>query len=385
MKRCFLTLALAILSFGMSFTPVLTYAAPRERCFQETGLCVSGAILAYWEKNGGLPVFGYPISSLATETVENWKGPVQWFERDRLEDHGRDGVLAGRLAAEVLERQDRPWQSLPLATTTPDGCRFFAETGHTLCGPFLRYWTDNGGLMRFGFPISEAFRETLPTGNEDTWTGTVQYFERRRMEYHPEHAGTPYDVLLGLLGRMTYVPPGSRGSGGSQYFGKAAPPLEATARAYPTLMSAAAPFAPPKAHIQTQPFERGAIVWVKVDTFSDQAVMYSVYFDSTRNSLVWEAYTDTWTEGQPESDGETPPVGLYAPTRSIGKLWRENQHLRDTLGWATGPALEEQGFLQMFTNSDVLYRASTDRVFIFIKDHRAKDMARIRAGYGNDS
>lgn len=97
----------------MSLTPVLTYAAPRERCFQETGLCVAGAILAYWEKNGGLPVFGYPISPLATETVENWKGPVQWFERDRLEDHGRGGVLAGRLAAEVLEHQDRAWQSLP--------------------------------------------------------------------------------------------------------------------------------------------------------------------------------------------------------------------------------------------------------------------------------
>jgi hypothetical protein len=113
--------------------------------------------------------------------------------------------------------------------------------------------------------------------------------------------------------------------------------------------------------------------------------MYSVYFDTTRNSLVWERYIDTWAKGQPESDGETPPVGLYAPTRSIGKLWRENQHVGDTLGWATGPALEAQGFSQMFTTSDVLYRASTDRVFIFIKDHRAKDMARIRAGYGNDS
>ncbi|MCS7050576.1 MAG: hypothetical protein NZL87_03080, partial [Thermomicrobium sp.] len=29
----------------------------------------------------------------------------------------------------------------------------------------------------------------------------MQYFERARFEYHPEHRGTPYEVLLGLLGR----------------------------------------------------------------------------------------------------------------------------------------------------------------------------------------
>src|SRR5207302_8629300 len=28
----------------------------------------------------------------------------------------------------------------------------------------------------------------------------VQYFERSRMEYHPENAGTAYEVLLGQLG-----------------------------------------------------------------------------------------------------------------------------------------------------------------------------------------
>ena len=29
---------------------------------------------------------------------------------------------------------------------------------------------------------------------------TVQYFERYRFEYHPEYAGTPWEVSLGLLG-----------------------------------------------------------------------------------------------------------------------------------------------------------------------------------------
>jgi hypothetical protein len=31
----------------------------------------------------------------------------------------------------------------------------------------------------------------------------VQYFERNRFEYHPENAGTPFEVLLGLLGNQT--------------------------------------------------------------------------------------------------------------------------------------------------------------------------------------
>lgn len=35
-------------------------AADGERCFGETGFCISGRIRQYWENNGGLPVFGFP-------------------------------------------------------------------------------------------------------------------------------------------------------------------------------------------------------------------------------------------------------------------------------------------------------------------------------------
>ena len=73
--------------------------------------------------------------------------------------------------------------------------RCFPETRYTLCEPFLSYWGRNGGVERFGYPISEPVAESA--GN---WYGTVQYFERRRMEHHPELAGTPHEVLLGLLG-----------------------------------------------------------------------------------------------------------------------------------------------------------------------------------------
>jgi hypothetical protein len=80
------------------------------------------------------------------------------------------------------------------------GCRFFRETQFNLCEPFLSYWQANGGLKRFGYPITRMRQETLE-GREYT----VQYFERRRMELHPENAGTPYAVMLGLLGRDVYA------------------------------------------------------------------------------------------------------------------------------------------------------------------------------------
>jgi hypothetical protein len=40
--------------------------------------------------------------------------------------------------------------------------------------------------------------DTNPTNGQQQMT---QHFERARFEYHPENAGTPYEVLLGLLGR----------------------------------------------------------------------------------------------------------------------------------------------------------------------------------------
>src|SRR5438132_1425943 len=77
------------------------------------------------------------------------------------------------------------------------GVLYFAPTGHTLRGDFRLYWHAHGGLFVNGYPISEGFQEKNPI---DGKTYTVQYFQRERFEYHPENAGTPYEVELGLLG-----------------------------------------------------------------------------------------------------------------------------------------------------------------------------------------
>jgi len=74
--------------------------------------------------------------------------------------------------------------------------RCFPETGWCASGVFLRYWQAHGGLAINGYPLRPESAKVL----EDGRAYIVQYFERARMEYHPENR-PPYDVLLGLLGR----------------------------------------------------------------------------------------------------------------------------------------------------------------------------------------
>jgi hypothetical protein len=370
MKRYIPLLAL-IVALGGLLGAAPARAAQRTRCFPETGHCVSGAILAYWEGNGGLTVFGYPLNDLQVETNEGWTGPTQWFERDRLEDHGRIGVLAGRLGAQILELQGRPWQSFPRVGNAPSDCRYFAQTGHSLCGIFLSYWLKHGGLERFGYPVTEQIEELLgAVPGTAAHPYQVQYFERRRMEYHSELSNTPYEVLLGLLGRDIYV------NGGCQ---QADPPLGTTATAYRSSIGCPTWSFPsrPEGVRAVEPFERGTMVWVKGGYRLPNRI-YVIYFDNARGSLVWESYEDTWYEGEPSSGGEKPPSGLYEPIRGFGKLWRTNPHVRNTLGWAAAPESADGGSVQTFdSGSLMLYRATSDRVFILYADGRADDIMRI--------
>ncbi len=180
--------------------------------FPETGFQVCGRILEYWKQNGGLPVFGFPISAQAAEQVEGTTVQSQQFERNRLELHPENArpydVLLGRLGAASLEKQGRNWQTFGKAD--PGAAHYFAETGHAIAPQFWAYWSGHGlefdgrrgssfneSLALFGLPLSEATMETNPTNGQQYLT---QHFERARFEFHPENK-PPYDVLLGLLGR----------------------------------------------------------------------------------------------------------------------------------------------------------------------------------------
>jgi hypothetical protein len=183
------------------------------RCFAETGFCVDGRMRSFWQANGGVPVFGLPISPQYETMIAGMPRQVQWFERNRLELHPEHpapyDVQVGRLGVEMLERQGINWFALPTTDPQPD-CAYFAATGHNVCGDILTAWrsagidlngdgqagnTDTERLALFGMPISGEMTETLDDGQ----VYTVQYFERARFELHPTNA-PPFHVLLGRLG-----------------------------------------------------------------------------------------------------------------------------------------------------------------------------------------
>ncbi len=81
---------------------------------------------------------------------------------------------------------------------------YFPETGITLSDEhgFLGYWRAHGGLVQFGYPRTPETREVNPA---DGRFYSTQWFERNRFEWHPENKGTPYEVLLGLLGAQAII------------------------------------------------------------------------------------------------------------------------------------------------------------------------------------
>ena len=86
-------------------------------------------------------------------------------------------------------------------------------TGRCIGGVFFQHWLATGGLARYGYPLSD---ELMEEHSGDDRAYRVQYFERARFEHHPELAGTPYEVQLGLLGGEQYAArhPGGRPAGG---------------------------------------------------------------------------------------------------------------------------------------------------------------------------
>ncbi len=88
-----------------------------------TNHSLRGVFLKYWQSNGGLAVFGFPLTEEFTErnAADGKDYIVQYFERNRFEYHPeqdtRYQVLLGLLGAESLSTQrpvlDRPTAQVP--------------------------------------------------------------------------------------------------------------------------------------------------------------------------------------------------------------------------------------------------------------------------------
>ncbi len=172
---------------------------------------LKGKLRQFWSQSGGLPVFGYPIENADCRADDT--GRVLWSQytqRSRLEYHPELAGTAyevslgllGRAVAKQNGFNPDAWSN----TGAPHAsdCSFVganASTGHYVCGRIRDHFNSHGvvdpglsafdrSVRLFGLPITEPV----------TFQGrTVQWFERARLELHPEN-DAPYDVLGGLLG-----------------------------------------------------------------------------------------------------------------------------------------------------------------------------------------
>ncbi len=167
--------------------PQLSLAQADDGYFSETGHRIDDRFLEYFEENGGLAIFGYPI----TESFIDQGLLVQYFQKARLEWHPNNPdpykIQLGLLGDELKYR--RP----PIPEPSPRSRRrvYFPQTGHTVAYTFLDFFKENGQVDIFGYPISEMYFEDGKV---------VQYFQRLKLEWSPEDPTSM--IYVGNLGEL---------------------------------------------------------------------------------------------------------------------------------------------------------------------------------------
>ena len=119
------------LTEGQQFVTVKPFTSTSRRVYvKETNHSLEQAFLDYWKQNGGLELFGYPIS----EPIKEDGLIVQWFERARFEYHpelvksgrpvqltllGRDAMEKARADGDGNGDSDSGPQTSPPASAAP--------------------------------------------------------------------------------------------------------------------------------------------------------------------------------------------------------------------------------------------------------------------------
>jgi hypothetical protein len=163
--------------------------------FTDTGHYVCNEFLQFFETRGGVEIFGFPVSEAFDDPARGLR--VQYFQCARMELHPYNSdpykVQLGLLADELgyTYPPARPEQ-IPAFNSALH--YYFHETSHVVSYAFLEYFSEHGGVDIFGYPRSEFMYE-------DGYI--VQYFQRARMEWHPEYTTGP-QMHLTYLGE-TYL------------------------------------------------------------------------------------------------------------------------------------------------------------------------------------
>lgn len=401
--------------------PLATTSTRRVRYFNETGHNITNVFHDFWNANGGLDVFGYPLGEAFTRDGVTY----QWFQRARFE-YRNNRVELGLVGVELRTGETRapsaPVPNAPLPTDTIRR-RQFPETGQTVQGAFLDYWEKRGGAARFGYPISGEFTE----GNK-----TVQYFEYARFEFVPTNpAGS--QVLLGLLGTEihgveppvnNFAPPWNtnyryfpetghmvsnaflryfNANGGLELFGY--PITEAYSEGGATIQW----FQRRKLIFAENTVREEALGRVRFNPdnegrFEPQQVFLLFVTDNPTvatklgkgledaqnptiayqmfdggqmlwrgdtnqifvfyNDSSWQVYDNPWRPGKAVSANLNPPAERYEPVLGFGEVWRSLGGAGSKLGWATDTQQDGRGTAQRFQFGTMLYNPVTDHIYV---------------------
>jgi len=172
--------------------------------FSETGHYVCGEFREFFERRGDVEIFGYPLTEAFEDSRRQLR--VQYFQRARMELHPYNpdpykvqlGLLVDELGYSFPPAD--PQQIPPFNNNLH---HYFPETDHVVSYAFLNYFNEKGGVDIFGYPRSEFMYEN---------GYIVQYFQRARMEWHPEDR-SGQQMRLTNLGETCIerfpVPPGA--------------------------------------------------------------------------------------------------------------------------------------------------------------------------------
>ncbi len=116
--------------------PPAGLAAPEgTRLFSETGYSLAEPFATFWDANGGVEVFGLPISTALWEYVGSQMALVQYFERARLEHYPAGTAATPSVQIATLGRDLALLRGLPTAPVDPAGATAVDASGQPLPAP----------------------------------------------------------------------------------------------------------------------------------------------------------------------------------------------------------------------------------------------------------
>ncbi len=238
----------------------------------------------------------------------------------------------------------------------------FAETSFCIAGPFLARWRQYGGLAINGFPVSGVFSQKLDDGK----SYDVQYFERVRMESHPENAA-PYDVLLGQFGRLLYLtdPAQPRSNAatplpGARYFDETGHNLNGKFLTYWEANGGLSQFGFPVSEELPETLENGKPYTVqyferaRFEYHPENPAPYDVLLGQFGRRVL----------GALDANATVP----YLISGRRGELYRREYGVRVRLILPTAAEMRQVGVFQQFERGTMIWQKDAKKIYVFAKD-----------------